>query len=184
MATLQKRTILNYELVGMVFIIILGSLFHFTFELSGFNPVVGAFSAVNESIWEHLKLGFWPLIIFSAVEYWKIKNKTNNFFLAKATAACTIILIIPVIFYSYTSITHEAILTIDIGSFFIAVVVGQFLSYKLLSFKEQSKTVELISIIVLAVLAVLFIVFTFYPPHLPPFQDGITGEYGILSHSH
>lgn len=184
MATLQKRTILNYELVGMVFIIILGSLFHFTFELSGFNPVVGAFSAVNESIWEHLKLGFWPLIIFSAVEYWKIKNKTNNFFLAKATAACTIILIIPVIFYSYTSITCEAILTIDIGSFFVAVVVGQFLSYKLLSFKEQSKTVELISIIVLAVLAVLFIVFTFYPPHLPPFQDGITGEYGILSHSH
>jgi hypothetical protein len=184
MATLQKRTILNYELVGMVFIIILGSLFHFTFELSGFNHVIGAFSAVNESIWEHLKLGFWPLIIFSAVEYWKIKNKTNNFFLAKATASCTIILIIPVIFYSYTTITREAILAIDIGSFFVAVVVGQFLSYKLLSFKEQSKTVELISIIVLAVFAVLFIVFTFYPPHFPPFQDGITGEYGLLSHSH
>ena len=58
MDSLQKWTILNYELVGMVFIILLGSMSHFTFELSGFNPIVGAFSAVNESVWEHLKLGF------------------------------------------------------------------------------------------------------------------------------
>ena len=184
MDSLQKRTILIYEIIGMIFIIILGSMFHFTFEISGFNPVVGAFSAVNESIWEHLKLGFWPLIIYMAIEYWKIKNKTNNFFLAKAVAACSIVLIIPIIFYSYTSITSDPILAIDIGSFIVAVVVGQFLSYKLLTFKEQSKTVELISIIVLAVLAVLFIVFTFYPPHLPLFQDGVTGEYGIFAHSH
>ncbi|MCW4022413.1 MAG: DUF6512 family protein [archaeon] len=40
-----------------------------------FNPFVGAFSAVNESVWEHLKLGFWPLILYTAIEYWKIKNK-------------------------------------------------------------------------------------------------------------
>ena len=184
MDNLQKRTILYYEIVGMVFIILLGSLSHFTFELSDFNPVVGAFSAVNESVWEHLKLGFWPLILFTAVEYWKINDKTNNFFLAKAVAACTIILVIPVIFYSYTSITCEAILAIDIGSFIVAVIVGQFLSYRLLNLKPQSRTVELISMVVLVVLAVLFIVFTYYPPQISLFQDGITGEYGILAHSH
>jgi hypothetical protein len=184
MDNLQKRTILIYEIIGMVFIIILGSLFHFTFELSGFNPIVGAFSAVNESVWEHLKLGFFPLILCTAIEYWKIKNKTNNFFLAKAIAACTILLIIPTVFYGYTSITNDTILAIDIGSFVVAVVVGQFLSYKLLIFRQQSKTVELLSLIVLAVLAILFIVFTFYPPHLPLFQDSVTGDYGILAHSH
>ena len=132
MDILQKRTILNYELAGMAFIIVFGSLFHFTFELSGFNPVVATFSAVNESVWEHLKLGFWPLILFTLIEYWKIKDKTNNFFLAKTVAACIIILIIPIIFYTYTSITGEAIFTIDISSFIVAVVIGQFLSYKLL----------------------------------------------------
>lgn len=184
MGNLQKRTILNYELIGMVFIILLGSLFHFIFELSGFNVVVGAFSAVNESIWEHLKLGFSPLIIYTVIEYWKIKNKTNNYFLAKAVAAYSIILVIPAIFYAYTSITYDAILAIDIGSFIVAVVVGQFLSYKLLTFKQQSRTVELLSVIALVVLAILFVVFTFYPPRLPLFQDSITGEYGILTHSH
>lgn len=183
MDSLQKRTILTYEIIGMIFIIIIGSLLHFTFELSGFSPLVGVFSAVNESVWEHLKLGFWPLTIYTFIEYWKIKDKTNNFFLAKAFAACTMILIIPVIFYSYTSITCEAILAIDIGSFIVAVVVGQYLSYKLLTFRQQSKTLELLSMIVLAVLAVLFVVFTFYPPHLSVFQDAVTSEYGILVHT-
>ncbi len=168
----------------MVFIILLGSLFHFTFELSDFNPVVGAFSAVNESVWEHLKLGFWPLIIYTVIEYWKIKDKTNNFFLAKTIAACTIIVIIPVIFYCYTRITGDAILAIDIGSFIVAVLIGQFLSYKLLISKPQSKTVELISLATLTVLAILFILFTFYPPHISLFQDGVTGEYGIFPRTH
>jgi hypothetical protein len=184
MDLLQKRTILKYELVGMVFIIVLGSLFHFTFELSGFNPVVGAFSAVNESVWEHLKLGFWPLIIYTTIEYWKIKDKTTNFFLAKAVAAYSIILVIPAIFYGYTSITCESILAIDILSFIIAVILAQFLSYKLLTYKQQPKNIELASLIALVALGALFVVFTFYPPRLPPFQDAISGEYGIKAHIH
>ena len=184
MDSLQKRTILTYEIIGMIFIIIIGSLLHFTFELSGFNPIVGAFSAVNESVWEHLKLGFWPLMLYSIIEYLKIKDKSNNFILAKAVAACTILLVIPAIFYIYTSITREAILAIDIGSFIVAVVVSQFLSYKLLNFREQSKTVEIFSVIILIALAILFVVFTFYPPHISLFQDGVTGEYGILAHTH
>ena len=171
-------------MIGIVFITLLGSLFHFIFELSGFNPVVGAFSAVNESVWEHLKIGFWPLIIYTAIEYWQINDKTNNFFLAKTVAAYSILAVIPAIFYGYTSITSEPILAIDILSFIIAVIVAQFLSYKILTSKQQPKTTQLISLIALAALAILFIVFTFYPPHIPPFQDPASGEYGIINHLH
>lgn len=46
------------KLIGMIFIIFLGSMLHFTFELSGRNPLVSVFSAVNESVWENLKLAF------------------------------------------------------------------------------------------------------------------------------
>ena len=60
----EKRSIFWYELVGMVFIIILGTLLHFTFEWSGFQEIVGVFSAVNESVWEHLKIAFWPALLY------------------------------------------------------------------------------------------------------------------------
>jgi hypothetical protein len=184
MAILQKRTILNYEIIGMLFIIFLGSLLHFTFEWSGYQPIVGAFSAVNESVWEHLKLGFWPALLYAIIEYRQIKKETNNFFLAKAVVAYVITVIIPLIFYSYTSITGESIFLIDILSFIVAVIIGQFLSYRLLTHKQLSDKLEKLALGALLLLGVAFIIFTFYPPHLPIFQDPISGEYGIINHLH
>ena len=184
MAILQKRTILNYELFGMLFISLLGGLLHFTFEWSGYQPIVGAFSAVNESVWEHLKLGFWPALLYATIEHWRIKKETNNFFLAKTVVAYAIIFIIPIIFYSYTSITGESIFVIDILSFIVAVIIAQFLSYKLLTHKQLPDKLEKLALIALLLLGVAFIVFTFYPPHLPIFQDPISGEYGIVNHLH
>jgi len=184
MITNPKNLILRYELFGMLFVSILGGLLHFTFELSGFNPIVGTFSAVNESVWEHLKLGFWPILLLTMIEYRFIIKQTNNFFLGKMVSAFTIILVIPAIFYSYTSITGESIFLIDILSFFIAVIIGQVLSYKILTYKQLPKNSKWISLCILAILAISFIVFTFYPPNLPPFQDPISGGYGIINHSH
>jgi len=135
---LEKRSIFWYELVGMVFIIILGTLLHFTFEWSGFQEIVGAFSAVNESVWEHLKIAFMPSILFAILEYHYLNKKTNNYFFAKAVGIYTIMVIIPVIFYTYT-IFIEHNLTIDVISFMFAIIVGQFVSYKMLTFKQLSK---------------------------------------------
>jgi hypothetical protein len=184
MANPQKRTILHYELVGTLFIILLGSLLHFTFELSGYNPVVGVFSAVNESVWEHLKLGFWPALLYAIIEYRRIKKDVNNFFVAKTVVAYAITVIIPAIFYSYTLFTGESIFMIDILSFIVAVIIGQYLSYRILIRKQLSDKLEKAAVIALLLLAAAFIVFTFMPPHLPPFQDPISGEYGIVEHMH
>lgn len=52
---------LKTNLFRFIFISVLGVLLHFTYEWSGDNAVVGLFSAVNESTWEHLKLLFFPV---------------------------------------------------------------------------------------------------------------------------
>jgi hypothetical protein len=70
-------------MIGIIFIIVLGSNLHFTFEWSGSQAVVGVFSAVNESVWEHLKLGFWPAVVFALIEFKYLKKLTNNFLFAK-----------------------------------------------------------------------------------------------------
>jgi len=48
--------ILKLEIWGMVFISAFGSLLHFAFNWLNRFWLAGAFSAVNESTWEHLKL--------------------------------------------------------------------------------------------------------------------------------
>ena len=180
----EKGRIWRYEWVGMIFISLLGGLLHFTFELSGFNPVVGVFSAVNESVWEHLKLGFWPALLYTLIEYRQIRKQTNNFWAAKTVVPYTIIAVIVAIFYTYTSFTGESIFLIDITSFFVAVIIGQILSYKLLTYTKLAKWTQTLAMALFIILGILFIVFTFYPPELPPFQDPISGEYGIIAHTH
>ncbi|MDH5450076.1 MAG: DUF6512 family protein [Candidatus Bathyarchaeota archaeon] len=92
-------------------------------------------------------------------------------------------IIIPVIFYSYTIFAEENLI-IDVLSFIFAVIIGQLVSYKLLTFKKLSKNLKLISLVALVILALAFVVFTFYPPQIQLFQDPNTGEYGIFNHLH
>jgi uncharacterized protein with PQ loop repeat len=88
------------------------------------------------------------------------------------------IALIPIVFYSYTSITGESIFAIDIATFIVAVVVGQIMSYTLFMKKQFSGNTDKIALAILIVLGIAFIVFTFYPPHLPIFQDPVSGGYG------
>ena len=178
----ERKRFLFFELAGICFIIIFGSILHFTFEWAGHNPIVGVFSAVNESVWEHLKLGFWPAIVFALIEFKYLKKSTNNFLFAKTISIYLIPIIIIVLFYSYTAILGESILAIDILSFVIAVIVGQLVSYRLLTGKTLPYNLDMVSLIALILLSLAFVLFTFYPPQLPMFQDPITGEYGIVSH--
>ena len=179
---MEKRRILFYELAGIAFIIVFGSILHFTFEWAGHQAIVGVFSAVNESVWEHLKLGFWPAIVFALIEFKYLKKSTNNFLFAKTIGIYLIPIIITVLFYSYTAILGESILVIDILTFIIAVIVGQLVSYRLLTWKTLPYNLDKVSLIALILLGLAFVLFTFYPPQLPMFQDPITGEYGIASH--
>jgi len=174
---IRNRKILALEIVGTIFIIFVGTALHFTYALSGNNLIVGSFSAVNESVWEHLKLPFWPSLLWMLIELYPLRKIVSNFFAAKVIGTIIMVVLIPTVFYSYTAFTEE-ILAVDIATFMIAVIIGQIVSYKLFKQGQTSKTTETIAIITIASLAVIFIAFTFYPPHLPIFQDSTTGQYG------
>ncbi len=174
----KNRRGLALEIAGTLFIIFLGTALHFTFDFSGRNPLVGSLSAVNESVWEHLKLPFWPSLLWMLIELYPLRE-VRNIFNAKAVGIYLMIVFIPAVFYSYTAFTKRSIFQVDIATFIVAVIVGQIASYKLMSRRRPSRLTKAISILALILLAVVFIAFTFYPPHLPLFQDSNTGQYGI-----
>jgi hypothetical protein len=176
-----NRKILTYEIIGVFVIVMLGSFFHFAYELSGYNLVVGAFSAVHESVWEHLKLALFPSLTFALVEFLRLKSEVNNFWLAKTVSVYFMIAFIPIIFYTYTSFTGESIFAVDFSSFVVTVILGQIISLKLLTRHKFPMWMNWLGIVLLFALVVVFAVFTFIPPHLGIFQDSETGGYGIPS---
>jgi len=176
----MKNKILQWEVIGIIFVIIVGTLLHFLFEWLYSWPPIGAIAAVNESVWEHLKLPYWPLIIFSFIEYNYIKEDIKNFIIGKAIAMLISIGTILITFYSYTAILGTEILFIDIMSFFVGVIIGQLVSYKIISLNELQKWIRIVSWIVIIGMGLSLILFTYLPPHLPIFQDSESGLYGIF----
>jgi hypothetical protein len=127
-----KRRILLWELAGIIFIVVLGSLLHFAFEWSGHWTPIAPIAAVNESVWEHLKLGFWPALAYAVLEYTRFGKSANNFFFAKTLGIYLIPVSIVALYYSYTAILGHGLLIVDIVIFVEAVIVGQLVSYVLL----------------------------------------------------
>ena len=180
----ETPSIFRWEMWGILFIILSGSLLHFTFEFSGGWRPLGVISAVNESVWEHLKLTFWPAVIWTIIEFFRVRRPTKNiypnFVFAKAIGAYIMPLIIVAIFYSYTASTGDSILAVDLLSFVIAVIIGQIVSYKIWFSLKLSETFNWLGLAMLVIGALLFAIFTFYPPGASIFQDSVTGGYGIL----
>ena len=179
----MKNTILTWEFLGIIFVVVVGALFHFMFEILKYWIPIASFFPVNESVWEHLKLPYWPLIIFSLVEYNFIKEEAKNFIVAKTVSFILAISTILIVFYSYTAILGTELLIIDILSFVIGVIIGQLVSYKLITRKRLSKWYIYASWVIFIGFGLLFAIFTYFPPTIQLFLDSESGLYGIITHS-
>lgn len=121
------------------------------------------------------------LIIVNIIKFKYLKKTTSNFLFAKTVGIYLIPIIITVIFYSHTAILGESILVIDTLSFVIAVIVGQLVSYRLLTGKTLLYNLDVVSLVALILLVLAFVLFTCYPPQLPLFQGPLTGVWNCRS---
>ena len=162
MIILKKKDII----LGSIFIFLLGSLLHFTYDLSCKNYIVGVFSAINESVFEHTKLILYPIIIWYLIYYLKNKDDVNRNYLFSSMIINIVfsILIIPFLFYFYTEAFGIESLILDIVIFYISSLSGL-----LIASKYYHKKINLPWIPLIIIIIVLYTVATFYPPNIPIF---------------
>lgn len=168
-------------IIGFFFISIIGTLLHFTYDFSNHNKIVGLFSAVNESTWEHIKMVLSPFFIWSLVDGFFYGNDPNYFF-SKLIGVLTIIIVIPLIFYGYKVFTKKSILVIDIATFFIAIFLSQYFSYIVLITANTFYIVNYISFVFLLSIFGIYLLSTVYPIKSFIFKDPITKQYGLKGH--
>ena len=164
----MKKKFIIYDMIGLLFTIIFGSLLHFVYHLSGDNTFFALFSPINESTWEHLKLLFFPFVAYSIFQYFIIGHNYRNFITAKVLGVIIGIISIPLMFYTYTSILLNHYLTIDILIFIISVILAYGVSWYVL--KHKSISFNLLSVILLACLIIIFMFFSFHPPEMELFS--------------
>jgi hypothetical protein len=150
------------------------------FALLGEWPPAALIAAVNESVWEHLKLAFWPALIYALIEWPFFRRKIKDFWIAKIYGIFAMPIIITSFFYGYKTFIGHNILWVDISLFVFAVFAGQMFSYRLLLRQSFASGIRILAIVLLVLMITAFSLLTFFPPHYPLFCDSATGQYGIL----
>lgn len=155
----------KFSIIGTLFVLLIGSLLHFTYELSNGNAFVALFSPINESLWEHFKLGFYSLILYALIAYPFIKNKANNYLFALGISSIILNLVIGLLYYTYTHFTDKSIFWLDITIYILSVIIAFFIFYKLTTLAPLPIITQWIGLIIILLTISAFIMFTLNPPN-------------------
>ena len=160
----------KYLLIGIPILFIVGSIFHFLYELSGSNILIGLITPINESIWEHLKLLFTPMTIYWIVYLFINPDISHGRWLFSLFVAIIFAMLTVVSFYYvYTGAFEFESLILDIFSLLLGLTVGQLIGSHFYTYGFDVPII--VSKALIIILFVLFIIFTFFPPSLPIFQS-------------
>lgn len=137
------------------------------------------FSAVNESTWEHMKILFMPMFIFALIESKFIKSSFSSFWSVKLLGILLGLILIPILFYTYTGIFGKSVDFINIAIFFFAAATAYFTETLLLKNKATLGISPKVAFAIICIIALIFIAATFIQPQIPLFIDATTGKSGI-----
>mgnify|MGYP000863316134 CR=1 FL=1 len=169
--------------LGIPVIIIIGSLMHPIYQWSGNSKIAGIFVPVNESVWEHLKMGFWPMLLWWLTGYLLFGNGGMHFAVQWFSSGAIALLSCPAVilsfFYTYTGALGIESLALDILSFILGVFAAQLIARHAYQCVRYHFYCLYISYSLIILMALFFILFTFFTPRLPLFLDFSTGKYGI-----
>lgn len=174
----MKRSINLCQLLGFGITTLAGTILHFLYDWLGKSAWIAPFSGVNESTWEHMKLLFWPMLLFAIIERLFFKE-IESFWCVKARGIILGLAIIPIIFYTYNGVIGKSPDWINITIFFVSAAIAYV--YEAILFYRGSlkcKNARL-PITILVVIGAMFVIFTFVTPKIGIFQDPITKTYGI-----
>lgn len=167
----MKKKLSRYALSGILFTSVLGTLSHFLYEWSDNNLYIGLFSPVNESVWEHMKLLFFPMLLYFVFEKLMLENISPSRFCHNAIALLTGTFLIPVLFYTYTGILGFHLTPLDIAVFYISVAAAFLLRYFLSASGKKISRIHCLWLTALILLIfICFLIFTSCPPDIGLFQ--------------
>ncbi len=171
-----------------LFISILGTLLHFTWEWSGKNPFVALFSAVNESTWEHLKLLFFPMLLLTLLEplfsrtRFQASSRTSSarfssphtlsaYLAARTVGILSGMAFITAGYYTLLGVIGKNYDVLNILLYFAAVLFSLWTENRQYRTRFASKIPPVFPALILLLLTLAFFCFTFQAPDIGLFRE-------------
>ena len=158
---MKKRCVLTLILTALA-----GTALHFAYDLCP-APLVGLFAPVNESVWEHLKLLFWPFLAAGFVLTCGQEEKPaawSGFLLAELLMP----LVLLGIYYPLRAGFGVESVAVDIALYYLVLTFGFWLACRV-SASGRLAFASGVLVILTGLYGAAIILFTLAPPGLPIF---------------
>jgi hypothetical protein len=175
----ERRAILRWAVAGAAVMILAGSALHFAFGWAGGWRPLALVAAVNESIWEHLKLAFWPGLAWALLTRPGAGLPRGRRLAAAGIGLAAVSVLIVAVFTGYTRILGTNLLALDIGTFVLAVLTGQGVVAALLRAGPLPRGLVAAGLALLLAQVLAFSLFTFHPPAHWLFVEARSGLSGL-----
>lgn len=146
--------------IGYVVVCIMGILSHYAFDYFDISYLKVIFPQ-NESIFEHLKLIFYPMILYMLVDLLVIRKNNEGAFKAYVTGILLALLFTIAAYYTYSGMIGKHIFGVDMAIYFLSIFIAFFYRYK-----KITLFTGLNSVIVFVIMLIIMVVFTFYPGNI------------------
>ncbi|MDO4749001.1 MAG: DUF6512 family protein [Eubacteriales bacterium] len=177
---MNKKLFTILEFIGVPIIYLIASVLHFVYDWSGGSVLSILFGAVNESVWEHVKIFAVAFTLWTAIELLAVKPPFKKFVVAKTISLYFLSLSIIVFFYAYNLFTSKPILWLDLLSSFVFTLLSQTISYYLTTKENTITDYFPVAVMLIMLYFMMFFSFTVFPPKADLFKDPVTCMYGII----
>ncbi len=168
----MRRFLLKYinkkDMPSLAITMILSCLKYFLYEWSRGSALSALVCPVNESVWEQLKLLFFPYFFVSVWMALRSRLPVMQFFYLRLLGVSCGMLSIIMLYYSYTGIIGRHFVIVDIFIFLFGVLFACCLPGIFTKIQIRIPTSD-IFFAFWPVVSLLFFVFTCFPPDIPLF---------------
>lgn len=153
-------------IIAAIAVSLLGTALHFLYDLLP-NCLSALISPVNESVWEHLKLLFWPTLL-AAFFLVRKSDDPRRLWSAFFIALLIMPLFLTGVYYLLLTGFGVEALWVDIGLYFVTMFLGFWLAW-LLYTKAKPESLGPILLFPLLLYGACLILFSFAAPNLEIF---------------
>lgn len=175
---MNEKLFKRLEFFGAAATFLIASGLHFIYDLNP-NTLTALVGAVNESIWEHMKIFAIGYLFYSVIEYLWAKPELRRFAVSKTLGVFVMISLIPAAFYTFSLFTQGPTLILDLLIGFGSAVAGFLVSCKLYFSEKEIEKFFYTSLMMIFLLMMMIVSFTFFPPKAELFRDVPTDTFGI-----
>lgn len=146
----------------------LGALQHFGYEWLP-CPLTALLCPINESVWEHLKLLYWPVLLTGFYVHHKKLQSQRAWSGTLFSMLLTPLMITGMFYTLYCGFSVYSVAA-DVAAYFVILAIGFLIAYKVEKNGSMARFGGVLVILV-GLYGAALILFTLAPPDLPIFRD-------------